>query len=57
MKSLAGVLEIICKMIRIFARAKRKRNITFLPVKGDDFYHVDSVYTEPDCASCHTGAL
>lgn len=28
-----------------------------LNAKGDDFYHIDSVYTEPDCASCHTGAL
>jgi nitrate/TMAO reductase-like tetraheme cytochrome c subunit len=24
---------------------------------GSDFFHIDSVYTQPDCASCHTGTL
>jgi nitrate/TMAO reductase-like tetraheme cytochrome c subunit len=46
-----------CNLCHIILTQGSGEQLKKLNAAGDDFYHIDSTYTEPDCASCHTGAL
>jgi nitrate/TMAO reductase-like tetraheme cytochrome c subunit len=51
------VISADCNLCHIILTQGSDKQLQQLNATGDDFYHIDSVYTEPDCASCHTGAL
>jgi nitrate/TMAO reductase-like tetraheme cytochrome c subunit len=46
-----------CNLCHIILTQGSGAQLQKLHAAGDDFYHIDSVYTEPACASCHTGSL
>jgi nitrate/TMAO reductase-like tetraheme cytochrome c subunit len=46
-----------CNLCHIILTQGSGIQLQQLNAAGDDFYHIDSVYTQPDCASCHTGSL
>jgi nitrate/TMAO reductase-like tetraheme cytochrome c subunit len=51
------VISADCNLCHIILTQGSDKQLQQLNATGDDFYHIDSVYTEPDCASCQTGAL
>jgi len=51
------VISADCNLCHIILTQGSGEQLQKLNAAGDDFFHIDSVYTEPDCASCHTGAL
>jgi NapC/NirT cytochrome c family, N-terminal region len=51
------VISASCNLCHIILAQGRGKQLEQLNANGDDFFHVDSVYTEPACAMCHTGAL
>jgi hypothetical protein len=51
------VISADCNLCHIILSQGSGPQLQKLNAAGYDFYHVDSVYTEPDCASCHTGTL
>jgi nitrate/TMAO reductase-like tetraheme cytochrome c subunit len=51
------VISADCNLCHIILTQGSGKQLEQLNAKGDDFYHIDSVYTEADCASCHTGSL
>jgi NapC/NirT cytochrome c family, N-terminal region len=51
------VISASCNLCHIILAQGSGKQLQQLNAAGDDFYHIDSVYAEPDCASCHTGAL
>jgi nitrate/TMAO reductase-like tetraheme cytochrome c subunit len=51
------VISADCNLCHIILTQGSGKQLEQLNVAGDDFYHIDSVYTEPACAMCHTGAL
>ena len=51
------VISADCNLCHIILTQGSGEQLKKLNAAGDDFYHIDSTYTEPDCASCHTGAL
>lgn len=46
-----------CNLCHIILTQGSGKQLQQLNAAGDDFFHIDSVYMQPDCASCHTGAL
>ena len=51
------VISASCNLCHIILTQGSGKQLQQLNAAGDDFFHIDSVYTDPDCASCHTGAL
>jgi nitrate/TMAO reductase-like tetraheme cytochrome c subunit len=51
------VISADCNLCHIILTQGSGKQLQQLKADGSDFYHVDSVYTQPDCALCHTGAL
>jgi len=51
------VISASCNLCHIILAQGSGKQLQQLNAAGDDFFHIDSAYTEPDCASCHTGAL
>jgi nitrate/TMAO reductase-like tetraheme cytochrome c subunit len=46
-----------CNLCHIILSQGSGKQLDQLNTGGDDFYHIDSVYTMPACAMCHTGSL
>jgi nitrate/TMAO reductase-like tetraheme cytochrome c subunit len=46
-----------CNLCHIILTQGSGKQLEQLNTAGDDFFHIDSVYMQPDCASCHTGSL
>jgi len=46
-----------CNLCHLILAQGSGQQLEQLNAKGDDFYHIDSVYTEPACAMCHNGTL
>jgi NapC/NirT cytochrome c family, N-terminal region len=51
------VISADCNLCHIILAQGSGKQLQQLNAAGDDFYHIDSVYTDPACAMCHTGAL
>jgi len=51
------VISASCNLCHIILAQGSGKQLQQLNATGYDFFHIDSAYTEPDCASCHTGAL
>ena len=51
------VISASCNLCHIILTQGSGKQLEQLNAAGDDFYHIDSVYTDPSCAMCHTGAL
>jgi hypothetical protein len=51
------VISADCNLCHTILSQGSGQQLQKLNAAGYDFYHIDSVYTEPDCASCHTGSL
>src|ERR1700722_6149424 len=51
------VISADCNLCHIILTQGSGKQLQQLKADGNDFYHVDSVYLQPDCALCHTGAL
>lgn len=51
------VISASCNLCHIILAQGSGKQLEQLNATGDDFYHIDSVYTDPSCAMCHTGAL
>jgi nitrate/TMAO reductase-like tetraheme cytochrome c subunit len=51
------VISADCNLCHVILTQGSGEQLQQLNATGNDFFHIDSVYTEPDCASCHTGAL
>jgi nitrate/TMAO reductase-like tetraheme cytochrome c subunit len=46
-----------CNLCHIILTQGGGKQLEQLNTAGDDFFHIDSVYLQPDCASCHTRSL
>jgi NapC/NirT cytochrome c family, N-terminal region len=46
-----------CNLCHVILAQGSGKQLEQLNAHGDDFYHIDSTYTEASCAMCHTGAL
>ena len=46
-----------CNLCHIILAQGSGEPMEQLKAAGYDFFHIDSVYTDPACAMCHTGAL
>lgn len=44
-----------CNLCHIILAQGSGKQLEQLNAAGYDFYHIDSVYTDPSCAMCHTG--
>jgi hypothetical protein len=51
------VISADCNLCHLILAQGRGKQLLQLNATGDDFYHIDSVYTEPSCAMCHNGTL
>ncbi len=51
------VISADCNLCHVILTQGSGQQLQQLNAAGNDFFHIDSVYTVPDCASCHTGAL
>ncbi len=51
------VISANCNLCHIILGRTAANNWSNFNATGDDFYHIDLVYTDPSCAMCHTGAL
>jgi len=51
------VISADCNLCHIILTQGNGKQLQQLNAAGDDFYHIDSVYKEPACATCHTGSL
>jgi nitrate/TMAO reductase-like tetraheme cytochrome c subunit len=49
------VVSANCNLCHIILAQGSGKQLEQLNATGDDFYHIDSVYTDPACAMCHTG--
>lgn len=49
------VISASCNLCHIILAQGSGKQLEQLNAAGDDFYHIDSVYTDPSCAMCHTG--
>ena len=49
------VISASCNLCHIILAQGSGQQLQQLNAAGDDFYHIDSVYTDPSCAMCHTG--
>ena len=46
-----------CNLCHIILTQGSGQQLQKLNAAGDDFFHIDSVYTDASCAMCHTGSL
>ncbi|MGC9942684.1 MAG: NapC/NirT family cytochrome c [Verrucomicrobiota bacterium] len=51
------VISSDCNLCHIILTQGSGKQLQQLNAAGDDFFHIDSVYTDPACAMCHTGSL
>jgi NapC/NirT cytochrome c family, N-terminal region len=51
------VISANCNLCHIILAQGSGKQLEQLNATGYDFYHIDSVYTEPSCAMCHNGTL
>ncbi len=51
------VISASCNLCHVILAQGSGQQLEQLNAAGDDFFHIDSVYTDPACAMCHTGAL
>jgi nitrate/TMAO reductase-like tetraheme cytochrome c subunit len=51
------VISADCNLCHIILTQGSGKQLQQLNAAGGDFYHIDSVYTQPACAMCHTGSL
>jgi len=49
------VISASCNLCHIILAQGSGKQLQQLNAAGNDFYHIDSVYTDPACALCHTG--
>jgi hypothetical protein len=49
------VISASCNLCHIILAQGSGPQLNQLNAAGYDFYHIDSVYTDPSCAMCHTG--
>jgi NapC/NirT cytochrome c family, N-terminal region len=49
------VISASCNLCHVILAQGSGQQLQQLNAAGDDFYHIDSVYTDPSCAMCHTG--
>ncbi len=51
------VISANCNLCHVILAQGSGKSLEQLNAAGNDFFHIDSVYTDPACAVCHTGAL
>jgi len=51
------VISSDCNLCHIILTQGSGNQLQQLNAAGDDFYHIDSVYKDAACATCHTGSL
>ncbi|HLX95788.1 MAG TPA: cytochrome C, partial [Verrucomicrobiae bacterium] len=49
------VISASCNLCHVILAQGNGQQLEQLNAAGDDFFHIDSVYTDPACAMCHTG--
>jgi len=49
------VISASCNLCHIILAQGSGKQLEQLNATGYDFYHIDSVYTDPSCVMCHTG--
>jgi hypothetical protein len=49
------VISASCNLCHIILAQGSGQQLEQLNAAGNDFFHIDSVYTDPSCAMCHTG--
>jgi nitrate/TMAO reductase-like tetraheme cytochrome c subunit len=51
------VISADCNLCHLILAQGSGKQLQQLNATGNDFFHIDSVYTDPACAMCHTGSL
>jgi hypothetical protein len=51
------IISADCNLCHVILTQGSGKQLQQLNAAGDDFFHIDSVYTTPACAMCHTGSL
>lgn len=51
------VISADCNLCHIILAQGRGKQLDQLNASGYDFFHIDSVYSDPSCNMCHTGSL
>jgi len=51
------VISADCNLCHVILTQGSGKQLQQLNAGGNDFYHIDSVYTDAACAMCHSGAL
>jgi nitrate/TMAO reductase-like tetraheme cytochrome c subunit len=51
------VISANCNLCHTILAQGSGKQLKQLNAAGEEFYHIDSVYTQPSCSMCHTGTL